>query len=148
MRKLSQLPWPVQQNASNRLKQNAKPSNKTNVADFPMTLLPEQQEIAQALGYEPLEGTDLTDQFDALVDFFEALGQVPHNGSVRRHEDRLQLFWIPSNPADIDDLSDWYDIPSNEEFEEWVFDSLCPTPAEDDVEPDHPDSWMSLLGMI
>jgi hypothetical protein len=111
-----------------------------------MTLQPVQQEIAAALGYEPLTGTDLTDQFDAPVDFTG--GQVPHNGSTRRHEGTLQLFWIPSNPADIDDLSDWYDIPSNEEIEEWVFDSLCPTPADDDVEPDHPDSWLSLLGMI
>ena len=113
-----------------------------------MSLQPIQQEIAQALGYEPLEGDDLTDQFDAPVDFTGTGGQVPYNGSVRRSEGRLQLFWIPSDPADVDDLSDWYEIPTNEEIEEWVFDSTCPTPAEDDVEPDHPDSWLSLLGMI
>jgi len=34
------------------------------------------------------------------------------------------------------------------ELEEMSFDSTALTPAEDDVEPDHPDSWLTLLGMI
>ena len=47
-----------------------------------------------------------------------------------------------------DDLTGWYDIPTNEEIEEWSFDSICFTPGEDEVEPDHPDSWLRILGLI
>jgi len=39
-------------------------------------------------------------------------------------------------------------VPTMEEVEEWVFDSVCFTPNEDEVEPDHPHSWLSILGMI
>jgi hypothetical protein len=35
-----------------------------------------------------------------------------------------------------------------EDMEEWVFDSTCLTPDEDEVEPDHPHSWLSILGLI
>lgn len=41
-----------------------------------------------------------------------------------------------------------YDVPSDAELERWVFDSVCETPDGDTVEPDHPDSWLSLLGFI
>ena len=39
-------------------------------------------------------------------------------------------------------------VPTVEEVEEWVFDSVCFTPDEDEVEPDHPHSWLSILGLI
>jgi hypothetical protein len=35
-----------------------------------------------------------------------------------------------------------------EDVEEWTFDSVCFTPDEDEVEPDDPKSWLSILGMI
>lgn len=41
-----------------------------------------------------------------------------------------------------------YDVPSMDEIEEWVCDSVCETPDGDTVEPDHPDSWLRLLGLI
>lgn len=41
-----------------------------------------------------------------------------------------------------------YDVPSLDELGEYVIDSVCPTPDGDEVEPDHPDSWLSLLGLI
>ena len=41
-----------------------------------------------------------------------------------------------------------YDVPGMAELEAMVFDSVCETPAGDTVEPDHPDSWLSLLGLI
>ena len=43
---------------------------------------------------------------------------------------------------------DQYETPSMEQLQEWVFDSVCETPDGDTVEPDHPDSWLSLLGLI
>lgn len=41
-----------------------------------------------------------------------------------------------------------YDIPDDEQIEEWMLDSVCETPDGECVEPDHPDSWLSLLGLI
>lgn len=41
-----------------------------------------------------------------------------------------------------------YPVPSMSEIEEWVIDSVCETPDGECVEPDHPDSWLSLLGII
>lgn len=41
-----------------------------------------------------------------------------------------------------------YDPPSLGELREWQSDSVCETPDGEQVEPDHPDSWLILLGMI
>lgn len=41
-----------------------------------------------------------------------------------------------------------YPVPSMEQIEEWVIDSVCETPEGDCVEPDLPDSWLSLLRLI
>jgi len=41
-----------------------------------------------------------------------------------------------------------YEVPDMDQIEEWVWDSVCETPDGDIVEPDHPDSWLSLLGLI
>jgi hypothetical protein len=35
-----------------------------------------------------------------------------------------------------------------DQLEAWVLDSVCETPEGDIVEPDHPDSWLSLLRLI
>ena len=42
----------------------------------------------------------------------------------------------------------WLLIPTIDEFQEWTIDSVCPTPDGTDVEPDHPDSWLSLVGLV
>ena len=39
-------------------------------------------------------------------------------------------------------------VPDMDLLEEWVIDSVCETPDGDCVEPDHPDSWLSLLNLI
>ena len=41
-----------------------------------------------------------------------------------------------------------YEVPSMEQLEEWVCDSVCETPDGEIVEHDHPDSWIFLLGLI
>ena len=41
-----------------------------------------------------------------------------------------------------------YEVPSDAEIEDWVFNSLCETPDGCQVESDHLDSWLSLLGLI
>jgi len=40
------------------------------------------------------------------------------------------------------------DLPTMADVESWIIDSIVDSPAGDSVEPDHPDSWLSLLGLI
>jgi hypothetical protein len=42
----------------------------------------------------------------------------------------------------------WHDVPSIAEMMEWTLDSVCPTPDGRTVEPDAPDSWLSLLQLV
>lgn len=41
-----------------------------------------------------------------------------------------------------------YPSPTTGEVREWVMDSVCETPDGRTVEPDHPDSWLRLLGLV
>jgi hypothetical protein len=109
-----------------------------------MALLPEQLLIAEVIGYEPVTDDEGTQQYPADVDFQDApKGAIPCTGNV---------YWIPTggnySSEEGDELTGWYDVPDLEDIEEWTFDSVCPTPAGDEVEPDHPDSWLSILGLI
>ena len=51
-------------------------------------------------------------------------------------------------PATLTWLGQDYPVPEMDQLEAWVLDSICETPEGDNVEPDHPDSWLSLLGII
>lgn len=93
-----------------------------------MALLPEQQLIASAIGYEPAteqEGSEPADTSFCSKPV-EIVEGWPH------------ILW----------RKELYRVPTVEEVEEWVFDSVCFTPDEDEVEPDHPHSWLSILGLI
>lgn len=86
----------------------------------------------------------------------------PGNGSVRRDKNgTLYLLWFPSEecpcfPIDEQGQSysylyeDWYRIPTIEEIGQMISgEEPCYVPCdEDEVEPDHPDSWLSLLKII
>jgi hypothetical protein len=116
-------------------------------------LHPITQEIAESFGYTPFSEEEGSEQFQADINFdpkgvkLGDLSTYPKNGSVYRDKHGvLQLYWKPKY-AD-EDLQGWYEIPSNEDIEEWAFDSVCFTPGDDEVEPDHPDSWLRLLGLI
>ncbi len=52
-----------------------------------------------------------------------------------------------SLPTTINWKGDDYETPSEDALEFWIVDSVCETPDGDIVEPDHPDSWLSLLGL-
>lgn len=119
-----------------------------------MALTSEQQLIAKAIGYEPVTSDEANEQYQAEVDFSYAIkGGIPRTGNVRKDEKGvLQCFWIPAggnySAEDKDELTGWYKIPSLKDIEEWTFDSVCFTPCDDEVEPDHIDSWLSILGLI
>jgi hypothetical protein len=65
---------------------------------------------------------------------------------------RLSLYWEPVGgnytAEEKHTLAGFYEVPCMGELEEMTFDSMALTPAEDAVEPDHPDSWLMLLGLI
>jgi len=125
------------------------PNYWTNLMLHPIT-----QEIAATFGYQPFDEEEGQQQFQAECDFQDApKGSIPCTGNVYRNKSGvLRCFWIPAggnySAEEKDELTGWYDIPSNEDIEEWAFDSICFTPADDEVEPDHPDSWLSILGLI
>ncbi|MHC4913468.1 MAG: hypothetical protein ACYTE5_10810 [Planctomycetota bacterium] len=102
-------------------------------------LHPTTQAIAETFGYVPFSEEDAPEQFQADITY--TLGETkrsPRSGDVR----------VDKHNNDEKDLEGWYEIPSNEDIEEWAFDSVCFTPGDDEVEPDHPDSWLRLLGLI
>jgi hypothetical protein len=51
-------------------------------------------------------------------------------------------------PTTVNWKNQTYEVPDLDQLEAWVIDSVCETPEGDIVEPDHPDSWLSLLGII
>jgi hypothetical protein len=117
-----------------------------------MALTTEQQLIAYAVGYEPLTGDEAELQFEPEVTYDPEEGGAPKPGDI--HWDKLgyHYYWKPSGSnytkEEKADLEGWYDIPCLEDLEEWTFDSVCFTPDEQEVEPDHPDSWLRLLYLI
>lgn len=49
---------------------------------------------------------------------------------------------------DEDGVWTWFPVPSTDELNFMAFDSVCETPWGEPVEPDHPKSWLRILGMI
>jgi len=117
-----------------------------------MALTTEQQLIGQALGYEPLTEKERSEQYPAEVTYPEGPA-VPYIGDIRRNNQGiLRCFWAPQgdnySAQEHDELAGWYDVPDLEDIEEQVFDSVAYTPCGDEVEPDHVDSWLSILGLV
>lgn len=42
----------------------------------------------------------------------------------------------------------WFDVPTIANLMEWSFDGVCETPDGSRVEPDAPEAWLSLLGIV
>jgi len=117
-----------------------------------MALTSEQQLIGQAFGYEPLTEEEGSEQYPVEVTYPGAPA-VPYNGDVYRNKHGiLRCFWAPQgdnySSEEHDELAGWYTVPDLEDIEEQVFDSIAYTPCGDEVEPDHVDSWLSILGLV
>jgi hypothetical protein len=84
----------------------------------------------------------VTQQYPADVDYQDApKGVIPCTGNVYKNKKGvLRCYWIPTggnySSEEQDELTGWYDVPDLEDIEEWTFDSVCLTPAGDEVEPD------------
>ena len=117
--------------------------------------------VAKFFGYTPVNREEGEEQFQATVTYVKGETDRPaKSGDVKRQLDGLLLMYYypseehPEHCPDENGMSyayqseGWYEIPSFEDIEAWSFDSVVPTPDESEVEPDHPDSWLRLLGMI
>ena len=118
-----------------------------------MALTTEQKLMAYAVGYEPLTGDEAEIQFEPETNYDPEHDGIPKPGSIYQNKRGVyRYYWKPSggnySREERKDLEGWYDIPCLEDLEEWTFDSVCFTPDEEEVEPDHPDSWLRLLYLI
>jgi len=122
-----------------------------------MALQPVQYEIAKVIGYEPLTEDEGSAQYPVDVDYQDApKGAMPCTGNVYKNKKGiLRCYWIPTSgrngqysTEESEELTGWYDVPTLEDIEEQIFDSVSFTPCGDEVEPDHIDSWLSILKLI
>jgi hypothetical protein len=115
-----------------------------------MSLHPETYAIAQALtGYEKFSEEEYLEQWEAEVTYDRAkpCNKPPLNGSISKDKKgKLWCYWIPTNDPDC--LEGWYEVPCKEDIEDYCLGSVAYTPGDDEVEPDHPDSWLNLLCLI
>ena len=117
-------------------------------------LHPITEEIAASFGYTPVTPEEGAEQYEVEPDFQDApKGAIPCTGNVfRNKQGALRCYWIPAGnnytSQEKEDLIGWYDIPSLEDIEEWTLVDECYTPVFDQVEADHPDSWLRILNVI
>ena len=117
--------------------------------------------IAVTFGYTPFPEEDRDKQFEAEVNYDPENDKRPKSGSVyRTKRGELMLYWEPSEEhpqygPDENGMSysylveGWYKVPTNGEVEEECLGEVALDPCgETELEPDHPDAWPRLLGLI
>lgn len=105
--------------------------------------------VRAAMGYQPVPADEADAQYPA-----EITRQKTGAGAVRRNSDsgELEFWWLPRGGnypfADATALAGWYPVPALGDVESWCLGSVAETPCGDSVEPDHPDAWPHLLGLV
>jgi hypothetical protein len=100
-------------------------------------------------GRFPLDDDSGDDQFPVPVTH-----KTTGSGAVRRNpkKNHLEFWWLPQggnySESDAIELAGWYPVPTFADVQEWTLDSVAETPCGDTVEPDHPDAWLRLLGIV
>ena len=108
-------------------------TNRSKATNALSNTKPKSTSIPKELSSESLRPTPRTDQCTAPKEPLGFTGNQPE--VTTRKKTRMRS-------------KDGTTSSCNEDIEEWTFDSVCFTPGDDEVEPDHPDSWLSLLGLI
>jgi len=76
----------------------------------------------------------------------------PDTGKPVRMTGDVAAFRNPANPLTpvlrLWFRGAWHDVPTVAECMAWSLDGVCETPDGRMVEPDHPDAWLSLLGVV
>ena len=117
--------------------------------------------IAVAFGYTPFPEEERDNQFQAEINYHPAKDKLPKSGSVyRTKRGELMIYWEPSEEhpnygPDENGMSysylveGWYKVPTNGQVEEECLGEVALDPTgENELEPDHPDGWPRLLGLI
>jgi hypothetical protein len=105
--------------------------------------------VRRAMGYQPVPEDEAAEQYPAAI-----TRQTTGAGAIRRNGDSgdLEFWWLPRGGnypfADATALAGWYPVPAMADIEHWCLGSVAETPCGDSVEPDHPDSWPRLLGLV
>lgn len=86
--------------------------------------------VAAVTGYEISAGDEAAEQFPAR-------DTVPAD-RLRDGPDGLEMHWSGR----------WWLVPSLGDVEAWALDSVAETPDGRTVEPDHPESWTRILGVV
>lgn len=108
-----------------------------------------EKAVWAAMGYEAATDTEAAEQYPA-----EPTQRQAGAGAIRRNPDSglLELCWLPQGGnypfREATELAGWYEIPTLGDVESWCLGSTAETPCGDTVEPDHPDAWPRLLGLI
>lgn len=97
---------------------------------------------------EPMGEAEAEGQWPA-----EVTRKATGSGAVRRAPDGLlEYWWLPRgrnySEAEALGLAGWFEVPAAGDVEAWCLGSTAETPAGDTVEPDHPDAWPRLLGLV
>lgn len=76
----------------------------------------------------------------------------PETGKPVRMNGDCAAFCNPANPT-VPTLKlwfggRWFDVPTTADLMAWSFDGACETPDGRIVEPDAPDAWLALLGVV
>lgn len=88
------------------------------------------QDIATAVGHESLSDDDRDQPADC-----------DHLGLATRTND--------DGWPEVRYRGEWHEVPCFGDIEDWIFDvSYCTTPDGRTVEADHPESWLTLLGLV
>lgn len=108
-----------------------------------------ERAVWRAMGYAPAPEPEASEQYPAPV-----TKRTAGAGAVRRNPDSgaLELWWLPHGGnypfGDAIALAGWYEVPALADVERWCLGSVAETPSGDRVEPDHPDAWPRLLGVM
>lgn len=88
------------------------------------------KDVAKAMGFNTVDDEDTDKQFPAE--------EIINKEKLIDGNDGVKMFW----------RGKYWLVPTMGEIEEWIYDSVCETPDGRMVEPDHPESWLSILQLI
>jgi hypothetical protein len=105
-----------------------------------MTLDPDTAAIAAALGYDELTAEEAAEAFPAAA-FTHLLDRPADSLEAALHD-------VPVGWPLIHWHQRWWPVPNLGQVEKWALGDIAFNPEGEQVEPDAPDSWLSILGLI
>lgn len=107
-----------------------------------------ERAVRAAMGYPGMDDSEAAEQWPADI-----TRKQTGAGAIRKNANGvLEYWWLPKGgnypDSEAMGLAGWYEVPAAGDVENWCLGSVAETPCGDSVEPDHPDAWPRLLGLI